>query len=92
MFSLFNRPKWETVNVISEEGLSAKLKQFGNVYDVPVTIIVKERKNRNGSIDWKCIASTGFASEQVTGDYVMGLFGLQTYSDLKNYKSKNPRI
>jgi hypothetical protein len=84
---MFKIAKWETVNVITEQGLTAQIKQFGNVYKVPVTIIVKEKKKRNGSIIWKCIVGTGFASEQVSGDYVLGLLKLKNYDELKNYRS-----
>jgi len=88
MFNIFKRAKWETVNIINEDGLSAKISWFGNVHKVQIQIIVKERKKQNGSTEFKCIASTGFTDEEISCDYVMGMFGLHTYEELKNYKRK----
>ena len=86
MFRLFKKTKWNTVNVISDSGLTAKISQFGRISNVDVVIKVQEKEGDTNTI--RCICDTGFASEQVSAEYVMGLFGIKNINDLTTFRVK----
>lgn len=86
MFGLFKKTKWNTVNIISESGLTLKISQFGKISDINAVIKVQEKEGSANTM--RCIVDTGFTSEQVSCEYVMGLFDIKNINDLRTFKVK----